>query len=163
MSVVFGNTVRGNFYINEFKVSDSIVQIEDFKDEMQQDHVFVEGVSVRKAEKRAIIQCFNSTNHIYAFGADPESSGYSCSLGVFISKCPEKQFQSTGKQFQSTGGIQALISKYDQKRVSQNPTIVKMSIDNSIINGILVGMAVDVLDVELNLFRVTLMFNDLDP
>ena len=156
MSVVFGDTVRGNFRKSDFKVSDSIVQIDDFKDEIKQDHVFVEGVSVRKAEKRAIIQCFNSTNHIYAFGADPESSGYSCSLGVFISKCP-------GTKFQSTGGIQALISKYDQKRVSQNPTIVKMSIDNSIINGILVGLAVDVLDVELNLFRVTLMFNDLDP
>jgi hypothetical protein len=154
MSKVFGQTVRGNFKQITMNASSSIVQVPDLN--VPFDCCFVSNTSVRKNEKRAIIQCFNSVNHIYAFGANPESSTYACSFSVFLSKC------GSGK-FQSTGGVNQLINSYKQKRVSKNPSIVTMSVDGDVQSGILVGLAVDVEDAELNLFRVTVMFNDLEP
>lgn len=154
MSKVFGNTVRGNFKQITKDASSSIIKVDGLN--VPSECCFVSHVSVRKNEKRAIIQCFNSVNHIYAFGANPEASTYSCTFSVFLSACGSGRFRSTG-------GVSDLISSYNQKRVSKNPSIVTMSVDGSVLMGILVGLAVDVEDPELNLFRVTVMFNDLEP
>lgn len=154
MSDVFGDTIRGSFKVMRFEAGEGLIK---FPKEISipGSCAFVSGVSIRKNEKKAIIQCFNSVNHVYAFGADPESSMYSCSVAVFGASCERGGFKSST-------GLGKLLDSYKSNRVSKSAKTLSLTVDNKVLKGILVGVAVDVVDAELNLFRVMFMFNDLD-
>lgn len=155
MHILTENAVRGVFAAAEYPVrTASIIKVDGVN---FGEGAFVSGVSAEKSEKKGIIQCFNNVNHVYAFGQDPESSRYSCTLTVFMQKA------GCGNSFQSGGHVAGIVSQYEAKRVSKNPAVVNMSLDTgTVLSGILVGLSVQVADAATNQFNITLAFNDLD-
>ncbi len=120
-------------------------------------NVFVMNYDVTKTEKKAITQCFNNVNHVYAFGPDPEASNYAITYGVFY------QDYGCHDSFKSSGALGKLINQYKQLRVSSTPALVSLTIDSGAsVTGILIGCKVGVQDPEMNLVAVTLIFTDLD-
>lgn len=148
--------VRGTFRcITENLTTSSIVRVTGL--ELPPNNVFVQGFNVTKYEKKAILQCFNSVNHVYAFGPDPEGSNYSVTYGVFL------QEYGCGSKFKSGGALASMLDQYKKLRVSSGKKIVSLTIDTgAMVNGILVGCQVNVQDPEQNLVSVTLVFTDLD-
>ncbi len=157
MKIVADGQCRGTFGRADFPVAkgDSIIKVKGLN--LPDDGVFVSGTTTEKVEKKGIIQCFNNVNHIYAFGQDPENSRYSCTLKVFMQK------PGCSEQFESGQAVANLISEYKRLRVSKNPAIVRMQIDDgSFLCGILVGLSVAVEDATINLLSMTFSFTDLD-
>lgn len=148
--------VRGTFKcMTENLTTSSIVRVTDIK--LPPNNVFVQGYNITKFEKKAILQCFNNVNHVYAFGPDPEGSNYSVTYGVFL------QEYGCGSKFKSGGALGSLVSQYKKLRVSSSKKIVSLTVDTgAMFSGILVGCQINVVDPETNLVSVTLIFTDLD-
>lgn len=156
MKVIGENSVRGVFGHGSFPWGPpSIIKVDGLS--IPDEGVFVKSATVEKSEKKGIIQCFNNINHVYAFGQDPESSRYSITFGVLM------QAPGCASEFQSGGAVGKMIEEYKRLRVSKNPAVVNMMIDDgSVLGGILVGLSVAVDDPAINLFSITLAFTDLD-
>lgn len=149
---------RGNFKkVDIGKVSDSLVVFAGINPSSYS--AFVQTVTLNKAEKVGMLQCFNDTNHVYAFGHDPEGSKFSCTMIVFMNKCDEEGFT---EGFTASGGLAKLIEEYEEKRVSNRKQTVDLKVDDGkTLTGILVGMSSRVEDPELNMFSVTFICNDM--
>lgn len=161
MKVIGDNCVRGVFGKASIPWgSPSLVKIGGTGDDsfkLPDEGVFVSSYDLEKGEKRGIIQCFKNVNHVYAFGQDPESSRYSVTLSVFM-QAPE-----CATEFKSGKALASIIDEYKRLRVSEHPYVVSVSVDDgAIVNGILTGVRVSVLDASLNLLAVVLSFSDLD-
>ena len=148
--------VRGTFRcMTENLTTSSIVRVTGLN--LPPNNVFVQGFNVTKFEKKAILQCFNNVNHVYAFGPDPEGSNYSVTYGVFL------QEYGCSKKFKSSGALASMVNQYKQLRVSSSKKIVSLTVDTgAMFSGILVGCQINVQDPEQNLVGVTLIFSDLD-
>lgn len=148
--------VRGTFRcMTENLTTSSIVSVTGLS--LPPNNVYVQSYNVTKSEKRAIVQCFNSVNHVYAFGPDPEGSNYSITYGVFL------QEYGCSDRFRSSGAVAKMLAQYRQLRVSASKKIVSMTVDTgAMVSGILVGCQINVQDAENNLVSVTLVFTDLD-
>lgn len=145
---------RGNFKkVDIGKMSDSLVVFAGINPSSYS--AFVQTVTSNKAEKVGMLQCFNDTNHVYAFGHDPEGSTFSCTMVVFMNKCGEEGFTASG-------GLAKLIEEYEDKRVSSRKQTVDLKVDDGkTLTGILVGMSSRVEDPELNMFSVTFICKDM--
>lgn len=150
--------VRGSFKVmTENLTTSSIVRVTGI--ELPPNNVFVQSFNVTKAEKKAIVQCFNNVHHIYAFGPDPDGSNYSITYCVFM------QQEGCNTKFKSSGSLGNLLEQYKTLRVSseKGKKLVNMTIDSgAMVSGILVGCMINVVDPEQNMVSVTLVFTDLD-
>lgn len=148
--------VRGSFKVmTENLTTSSIVRVTGI--DIPPNNVFVYDFNVTKAEKKAIVQCFNNVHHIYAFGPDPEGSNYSITYCVFL------QQSGCSTTFKSSGALGNLLAQYKKLRVSSGKKLVNMTIDSgALVSGILVGCQINVVNQEQNMVSVTLVFTDLD-
>jgi hypothetical protein len=120
-------------------------------------NVYVSGFNVSKSEKVALVQCFNNTHHLYAFGENPEGSNYAVTYNVFM------QEYGCGTEFKSSGALAKMLAQYRALRVSSSKKIVSLTIDTgAMLSGVLTGLQINVVDPEQNLMSVTLAFMDLD-
>lgn len=118
--------------------------------------VFVGGFNITKNEKKGIIQCFNGSNHIYAFGHDPESSNFSITINVF--------FERTCDYSTEHGDAGKILQWYRKNRVSKKQKSITMTIDSKgAVSGILTAIQINFIDPALNLASITLIFTDVNP
>jgi len=148
--------VRGTFHcMTENLTTSSVVSVTGL--ELPPNNVYVQGYTVKKSEKKAVVQCFNRVNHVYAFGPDPDGSTYIIVYGVFL------QDYGCNTKFSSSGALAKMLEQYKALRVSTAKKIVSMTIDTgAMVSGILVGLDISVQSPEMNLISVTLYFSDLD-
>ena len=66
----------------EVKVQKSIIDLDGI--DTSGETTLVSNFSVQDNEKLGMIQCFNDTNHLYAFGHDPENSEFSVTYIAFL-------------------------------------------------------------------------------
>ena len=151
-------TVRGFFrQMNVNVKTDSYIKIKGLSVPTQGALVADTGVS--KAEKTAILQCFNETNHVYAFGHDPEASQYNVTYLVFLqnsSSC------STADRFSANDAVKKFLQEYNKLKVSKKHATVDLTMGaETYVSGILVSFNVKVYSAELNMLSVTFGFIDL--
>ena len=157
MKVIGENCVRGVFGHAEVPWDASVIGIDAPDLKLPDDGWFVQDAKLDKVEKRGVIQCFGGTNHVYAFGQDPESSRYSLTLGVFM------QAKGCADKFKTGKAVANIVAEYMRLRVSETPGIVRMKLDDGLLlGGILTGLSVAVSNAEINLFSITLSFMDLN-
>jgi hypothetical protein len=153
MAIIMGDT-RGSFTVLKMPIESSIVRIDGFDPPNgQNDHgILVQSFSMKDAEKHSIIQCFNDSNHVYAFGHDPEQSGFAITYIVFFgSQCmPDKEFKQSNY-------LETIVGKYNELRVSSSSKTVNVIYGNGVMQeGILLSLSASIHDPELNTISVTL-------
>lgn len=121
-------------------------------------NTFVQGFNVTKVEKRAVVQCFGHSYHVYAFGPDPEASNFSVTFGVFF------QTYKNCESFSASSAVTELLEAYEEMKVSKNPAMITMNVDDGgSVSGILTGLQINSIDPTYNLVSVTLLFTDINP
>ena len=154
MARVF-NITRGSYF--EYHVgegNDGLVDVEalGLKGE---EGVLVDAFSFSAAEKVSIMQCFQDSNHVYAFGHDPERSAFSVRYAVFLGqKCMKDAFKPGG-------AFSKAIQAYKDNRVSAHTEdTVKLTYGDGLqMSGIITALEVGVLDPQLNAVFVTITGN----
>ena len=179
MSKVFG-IVRGSYKAlsSDVELKPSIINIDGIGISAGQG-ILVQNFSIQDVEKHGMIQCFNNVTHIYAFGHDPEQSGFSISYLVFLGKCKSDSSQQSssgmreggsyergyngGEGFEnnepdySTENLAKVIKAYNDLKVSKKKSTVVMTIgENIAVVGIILSVQVNVEDSELNTLSVTI-------
>ena len=104
-------------------------------------------------EKAKITQCFNNVNHIYAFGHDPEQSGFSITYLVFLGEaCMEDE-----KGFRDSGNLARVVKSYNDLKVSVSKASVDVTLGTGLtVVGIILSANVAVYDAEMNAVTVTI-------
>lgn len=147
MSKIFDFT-RGSYI--RFDVKPSVVSIDALKGVANESGILVTNFQFTDQEKNSIIQCFNNTNHIYAFGHDPESSGFAVTFSVFMgAKC--------SKEFKDSGNLGKIIRQYKGARVSERGGTVTVSFGKSgpTLVGIVLAAQSQLVDPGINMASVT--------
>lgn len=113
-------------------------------------NILVSNFQVTDNEKLGIIQCFNDTNHLYAFGHDPQSSAFSLTYIVFMGQaCMRTGFKEGGK-------VKELVKLYNEGKVSASKKTVTMTFGNgTALQGVLLSLDVAVYDPEMNALTMT--------
>lgn len=148
MSKLFG-VVRGSFFIEDKDVSPSIVSIDGL--DLPTDGALVSNFTVNDMEKSTITQCFNNVNHIYAFGHDPEQSGFSITYLVFLGEaCMEDGFKDSGN-------LARVVKSYNELKVSNSKASVDVTLGTGFtVVGIILSVNVAVYEAEMNAVTVTI-------
>lgn len=106
------------------------------------DPMVVTGMNFVEKEKVHLVQCFNNTNHTYAFGLDPNGTNIQIVYtGFLISR------QGTG----SSELIATITGAFSDNRVSSNQEYCHVVIGSTMLNGFLVGMGSYTADSQYNL------------
>jgi len=146
------DVVRGSvkaFDANNKSPVPSIIKLDDI--EPSGDTALVSNFRVTDNEKLGMIQCFNDTNHLYAFGHDPENSGFSVTYIAFISKACSHTSFSPGD------AVKKLVDAYNSKKISATGKTVKMTFGGGkALDGVVCSMDVDVFDPEINALTITI-------
>lgn len=111
-----------------------------------EDGILTVNFRLSNAEKTGMVQCFGDITHIYAFGHDPERSGFALTLLVFPKSC------SSGNQ------LSAVLTKYNSINVT-NKKMVNITVGGTTCRGIVTGCEASVYDAELNIVQVTMSGN----
>ena len=178
MSTLFG-VVRGSFWVQkEQTVTPSIIQITGLK--LPTEGALVSNFNVSDYEKHTITQCFKDVNHIYAFGHDPEQSGFSVTYIVFLgescggSKSGDKD-KGKGKggsggsggggssggdysKFKESPALGEIVKSYNEDlKLSKHKATVDVTIGTGLtIVGIVLSANVAVYEAETNSVTVTI-------
>ena len=149
MSKIIGEEIRGTFFLDDsIKFEPSIVSVGDLTS--VQDSILVQGFSFNDQEKNAIIQCFDDTNHVYAFGHDPENSLFSVTFLVFLgSKCMKEAFKASGS-------LSEILERYKGMKVSRGATVNVTFGKGVTLVGIVLSAAVQLANPELNTVSVVI-------
>ena len=151
MSKIF-RISRGSFKAMDMtgKISDSIVKVEGISAPAGSG-TLVSNFRVNDTEKNGIIQCFGNINHIYAFGHDPDQSGFSVTYIAFLGQACMRNGFKEGRSLKS------LVAGYNAQKVSNHPdATINMTIGSGLtIRGILLTFDVSVFDAEINAVTVT--------
>lgn len=124
----------------------SVIKIQNLR--IPAEGAIVTNFSVNAVEKYGMIQCFGNSNHIYAFGADPERSSFSITYIVILT-------QMCGSV--TTAKIKTLYASYNKAKLSQSKKTIEFSLGSGLMyKGALLDFSVDVFDPEINAVRVTL-------
>lgn len=146
------NITRGSFVVRKMglKVEPSIIKITGI-DIKSGDGALVVNFNVNDMEKSAIIQCFQDVNHIYAFGHDPESSGFSLSYLVYLGK----RCMTDGKFVPGTK-LKDIVDSYNAIKLSKRKATATISCGSGLSYvGIVLSLSASVYDPELNMISVT--------
>lgn len=149
MATLF-NIVRGSVKMlsPDGGIQPSIVKIDGF--DSSDEATLVSNFSVSDNEKLGMIQCFNDTNHLYAFGHDPENSGFSVTYIAFMGQACMKTSFSPGSS------VEKLVAAYNQKKVSASGSLVTVSFGGGkSVEGVVCSMDIEVFDPEMNALTVT--------
>lgn len=148
------NITNGSYKKITKKVQPSVIHIDGI--DLPQQGAIVFGFSASDAEKHSIIQCFNDTNHIYAFGHDPENSAFSVTYLVFLGKACMKD----GK-FSAGSSLSDIVNMYNDVKVSKRKATVDVTYGNGVTQtGIVLSLNMGVHDQELNTVLVTVSGKD---
>ena len=146
------DVVRGTvkaFDANNKSPVPSIIKLAGIKAEG--DTALVSNFRITDNEKLGMIQCFNNTNHLYAFGHDPENSGFSVTYIAFLGKACMKTAFSSGN------AVKNLVNAYNSKKISATGKTVQMTFGGGkALEGVICSMDVDVFDPEINALTVTI-------
>jgi len=150
MSKIFG-VVRGSFHIQrDAYIGASMVYIPGM-DTATIKNTLVSNFSFSDSEKNSIIQCFNDVNHIYAFGHDPEQSGFSITYITFLGeKCMKDD------KFKPGNSLSELVGAYNDIKVSKYANTIDVMFGNGVmIKGIILSLSVSTYETEFNTVTVT--------
>lgn len=148
MAKIFG-VVRGSFFIEDKDVQPSIVSIEGL--DLPTDGALVSNFTVNDMEKSTITQCFNNVNHIYAFGHDPEQSGFSITYLVFLGEA------CMTEGFKDSGNLSKIVKGYNALKVSSKKASVDITLGTGLtVVGIVLSANVSVYEAEINAVTVTI-------
>lgn len=103
---------------------------------------FVTNVSFAQKERFSVVQCFNDTNYVYAFGHDPMSSTLSVRFVMFL---------AGNKSTPGDGVLDSVMELYTKGRLSTNLTRSTLSIGSTVLKGFIVGMESSTMSPEFNL------------
>lgn len=106
------------------------------------DPMIVTGLNFVQKEKIHIVQCFQDTNHTYAFGLDPSASTIQVLFTGFL-------VAKGGAGL--SGVIDKFTSAFSKGRVSQYQDYASVTIGSSTLNGFLVGLSSFTADSQYNL------------
>lgn len=150
MSAIFSAS-RGSFFIQrDMSFSASMIYIPGM-DTMSLDNTLVSNFSFNDSEKNAIIQCFNDVNHVYAFGHDPEQSGFSITYITFLGdRCMENGFKPGWS-------LADIVDSYNDIKLSKKESTVIITFGHGVsLEGIILSLSVSVYETELNAITVTI-------
>ena len=151
MAKLFG-VVRGSFFIEDKEVSPSIVSID--KLDLPTEGALVSNFTVNDMEKSTITQCFNNVNHIYAFGHDPDQSGFSITYLVFLG---EACMEDENGGFKDSGNLAKIVKSYNDLKVSNSKASVDITMGTGLtVVGIILSANVAVYEAEMNAVTVTI-------
>ena len=135
-------------------ITPSVVKLEDVDTTGQA--VLVSNFQVVDNEKLGIIQCFNNTNHLYAFGHDPQSSGFTVTYIVFMGKENGKDICMQGS-FKSGNLVGGAVRTYNELKVSGYKKTVMVTFGNgTALTGVVTSLDIAVFDPEINAITVSI-------
>ncbi len=142
--------VRGSHIKLNLPVSSScMIKLEGTDGLLRTDCIFVSNFAVMLQERAAVISCFKDYNYIFAFGHNPSSSSYSVTFTAFL----------VGKDCKSVTGsgiVKKIKDYYNKNRVSKKRKLVKLSIGDLVVKGVLTSMQLVGQNPELNTITVTM-------
>ena len=149
MSVVLGIT-RGSVKAIDINggIKSSIIQISGVSSKGST--TLVSNFSVQDNEKLGMIQCFNNVNHLYAFGHDPENSGFSVTYIAFLGK------ECMKSHFTPGNAVKDLVSAYNDNKVSKGTLATVSFGGGKTLEGVILNMNIEVFSPELNAVTVTI-------
>lgn len=149
MSTILGISRGSVKQIDAFSIKESVIHIDGISS--SGDTKLVSNFKISDREKLGIIQCFNDTNHLYAFGHDPENSGFGVTYIAFMGKdCMESGFEEGS-------AVKDLVGEYNAKKVSTTrKTVVVTFAKGCSVEGVVTSMEVDVFSPELNALTITI-------
>ena len=111
-----------------------------------EDGILTVNFRLSRAEKAGMVQCFGGITHVYAFGHDPERSGFALTLLLFPKACDKGHRLSD------------VVDQYNSINVT-NKVIASISVGGITVRGIVTGCEASVYDAELNIVQATLSGN----
>ena len=150
MSKVF-NICRGSYRVASIggSIQPSMIVLDGLKTD--DSGYLVTDFRFSDMEKVGVIQCFNDYNHIYAFGHDPENSGFSVSFTVFLGdKCMEGSFKEGSS-------LKTVLKKYLDDRVSKKKATIEITLgQGTTFVGLVQSCEIGNADAEMNMGSVTI-------
>lgn len=104
-------------------------------------------------EKISITQCFQEKNYVYAFGHDPECSGFALTCTVVLNE------GCSADTFLSLGSLSDFLQQYKEYRASNLTKSIKMTVDGATYTVLLLAQDVSVANAEMHLVNVTFSGN----
>lgn len=108
----------------------------------------ITGVQFNLAENIGILPCLGDNAHIYAFGRDVQSSRISVTFMVFL-------IGSKDKSGAHSETLSALVTKYNESRISESPKEATLTLGHLAAKGYVVGMTSATANEEINAQSVT--------
>ena len=111
---------------------------------------FVSNITFGQKEKFHVVQCFNDSNYVYAFGHDPMDSLVEVVFTAFL-------VNKSGDTFGES--LKTLTKAYGDGRLSKKPEYATLTLGTWTVQGLVIGMRSGTEDAEHNLqsFSVTLL------
>lgn len=109
----------------------------------------VSDFAIHTQEKTSITQCFQEKNYVYAFGHDPEGSGFSLNCIVVLNE------GCGADTFLSLGSLSDFLQQYKEYRASNLTKSIKMTVDGATYTVLLLAQDVSVANAEMHLVSVT--------
>jgi hypothetical protein len=109
----------------------------------------VSNFALHTQEKISITQCFKEKNYVYAFGHDPEGSGFSLTCTVVLNE------GCSADTFLSLGSLSDFLEYYKVFRTSNFTKSIKMTVDGATHTVLLLAQDVSVANAEMHLVNVT--------
>ena len=128
-SDVRGSHIKLSLPVN----SSSMIQLEGTDGLLKTDCMFVSNFSINLNERVQVISCFKDYNYIFAFGHNPSASSYTVTFTAFL----------VGKDCRSVTGsgiVKRIKEYYSANRVSKKRKLVKLSIGDLVVKGVLMNM-----------------------
>lgn len=146
--MVIFNVSRGQF-CELYKGTKNIIAFEPDIFDSEAAYI-VSDFALHRQEKTSITECFQDKNYVYAFGGDPNASGFSVKCAVLLnSGCKAEP------TFESNKNISKLLKKFEEKRVSKQPQTIKMTVDGAVYQVLLLSQDVSVISAEMHMFGIT--------
>lgn len=140
-------SVKGMGANGSMNIQPSIVAVDGISS--AGDTILVSNFQVTDNEKLGVVQCFNDTNHLYAFGHDPESSGFSVTYIVFMGgECMKDGFEAGDS-------TRLMVQAYNEMKVSQHGLMHVTFGKGVTLTGVVCSLDVGVFDPDLNALTVT--------
>lgn len=108
--------------------------------------MIVVNVEFAEKEKIHIVQCFQDTNYVYAFGHDPMSSIIKVSFVAFLTA-------SAGSA--NSDAMTKFMSAYKTSRVSANQKMAVLTLAGETLQGFVLGLTSGTADAQFNLQNFT--------
>ena len=131
-TAIFGPDVTAKLFVPKSSAEWSIGEI--FK-KGDYDNVILSSFDLMDVEIVDVRRCFEETTHIFAFGRHPEASLLTVSVMIFLDNGCEKEYSKWLK-------LDKLREEYKKNRVYEKKTPSKVSIDDLVLNGFLIKMAI---------------------